>query len=174
MSALQSPPAPARARSRAARPLAVATAAAFAAEAVVAAVWPANISDHSAGAGRASEALAGLAFLLAAATLLAWVPVLGRWLAAPAVLGCAAMGVAQLDIAARGQEWPDMVVNAILLVAVTGLPLAGVAGVRAGAWPWWIALLLALVVPVLFVVPSPGNSAVLALVWVVVAARGPR
>jgi hypothetical protein len=151
-----------------ARWLAVATAVVWAAEAVVAALFPANLSDHSTGAGRVSEALAGLGFLLGAVTLVAVVPALsraGRWLATPAVVGCAAVGIAQLDIAARGQEWPESVVTVIVLLAWTGLLLAGIAGARARMWPWWAVALPMLVVPALFFIPSPANSAVIALVW---------
>lgn len=106
----------------------------WAAEAVVAALFPANLADHSTGAGQVSEALAGLGFLLVAATLVVLVPALtrvGRWLAALAVLGCAAVGIAQLDIAARGQEWPESVVTLIVLTAWAGLLLAGIAGAMA-------------------------------------------
>ena len=148
--------------------LAAATAAAFAAEAVVAALHPANLADHATGAGRVSEALAGLAFLLAAGALAAYAGS-PRWLFLPAVLGCAAMGVAQLDIAARGEEWPDPLVTGIVLLAFVGLVLAGVVGGRARVWPWWGAVLLAVVVPALFLVPSPGNSAVLAAIWATLA-----
>jgi hypothetical protein len=155
------------ARSRA-RFVTAVTAVVFAAEAVVAALFPANLSDHATGAGRVSEALAGLGFLLVAATLVALLPALtrvGRWLVAPAVLGCGLMGVAQLDIAARGQEWPEPVVTVIVLTAWAGLVLAGIAGARAAAWPWWAVVLPTLVVPALFFVPSPANSAVIALLW---------
>jgi hypothetical protein len=153
--------------------LAAATAVAFAAEAFVAALWPANLSDHATGAGRISEALAGLGFLLAAATVLAFAPAarrLGRALFAPAVLGCGLVGIAQIDIAVRGQEWPESVVTVIVLAAWAGLVLAGVVGTRARVWPWWAATLLAVVVPALFFVPSPFNSVVIALAWAVTAA----
>ena len=148
--------------------LAVATAAAFAAEAVVAALFPATLADHSTGAGRVSEALAGLAFLLAAGALVAYAG-RRRWSFLPAVLGCAAMGVAQVDIAARGDEWPELLVTVIVLAAFAGLLLAGIVGARARIWPWWVVALLAVVVPALFLVPSPGNSAVLAAIWAAVA-----
>jgi hypothetical protein len=150
------------------RALAAATAAVFAAEAAVAALFPATIADHATGAGRVSEALAGLGFLLAGLTFVPLLPLLdrvGRWLVVPALLGCGAVGVAQLDIATRGQEWPETVVTVIVLTAWAGLLLAGVAGARAGAWPWWALVLPALVVPVLFFVPSPVNSVVIALLW---------
>jgi hypothetical protein len=151
-----------------ARRLAVAAAVVWAAEAVVAALFPANLADHSTGAGQVSEALAGLGFLLVAATLVVLVPALtrvGRWLAALAVLGCAAVGIAQLDIAARGQEWAESVVTLIVLIAWAGLLLAGIAGAMARVWPWWAVVLPTLVVPALFFVPSPANSAVIAALW---------
>jgi hypothetical protein len=149
--------------------LAWATALTFAAEAVVAALWPANLADHATGAGRVSEALAGLGFLLAAAALAAFAAPRLRGLFALGVLGCAAVGIAQVDIAARGEEWPEPLVTVIVLAAWAGLVLAGIAGARAGAWSWPIAVALAAVVPALFFVPSPFNSVVIALVWVAVA-----
>lgn len=148
--------------------LAAATAVVFVAESVVATLFPATIAEHATGAGRVSEALAGLGFLLAGLTFVPLLPLLdraGRWLAVPALLGCGAVGVAQLDIAARGQEWPETVVTVVVLTAWAGLLLAGVAGARARVWPWWAVVLPALVVPALFFVPSPVNSVVIALLW---------
>lgn len=170
MSAVQIPTAPSVAARRGSL-LAGATALCFALEAAVAAAWPAGIADHATGAGRVSEALAGAAFLLAAATLVALVPRVGRpgrWFL-PAVLGCAAVGIAQVDIAARGQEWPETLTTGIVLVAWAGLVAAGIVGARAGAWSWPAGVALAAVLPALFLLPSPVNSVVLALLWVAVA-----
>jgi hypothetical protein len=159
-------PSPVRTR---AAVLALVAAAAWAAEAVVAALFPANLADHSTGAGQVSEALAGAGFLLLAATVTVLLPALpppGRWLALPGVLGAGLVGIAQVDIAIRGQEWQDTIVTVIVLLAWVGLMLAGVAGALARIWPWWAIVLPALVVPALFFVPSPGNSAVISLLCV--------
>ena len=169
MSAVQTVPAVPSAAARRGSILAAATAGTFAAEAAVAALWPANLADHATGAGRVSEALAGLGFLLAAAVLAAFATGRLRGLFALGMLGCAAVGVAQVDIAARGQEWPETVTTVIVLAAWAGLVLAGVAGARAGAWSWPVAVALAVVVPALFFVPSPFNSVVIALLFVTVA-----
>lgn len=170
MSAVQTAPAAAPVAARRGSLLAGATALAFVAEAAVATIWPADLSDHSTGAGRVSEALAGLGFLLAAATLVALASKRLRALFALGVLGCAAVGVAQVDIAARGDEWPESVVTVIVLAAWAGLVLAGVAGTRAGRWTWPVAVALGAVVPALFFVPSPFNSVVIALLWLAVGA----
>jgi hypothetical protein len=177
MSAVQTAPVIPPADARRGSLLAGATALAFAAEAVVAAVWPTDLSDHATGAGRVSEALAGLGFLLAAGALgTLGTGRLRAWFAL-GLLGCAAVGVAQVDIAARGQEWSESVTTVIVLAAWAGLVLAGVVGTRAGAWSWPIGAALAVVVPALFFVPSPFNSVVICLLWLAVAAvtrRGAR
>lgn len=160
-----------RAHTRAARlavPTAAATALVLAAEAVVSAAAPGGTNDHSAGAGRLSEALAGAAFALAAFALAGYAVRLGprrQWLGVPAIVGTGLAGVAMLTIAATGREWSEPVTTAIVLLALVGLVLHGVLGWRSGVWPAWVAVLLAALLPVMFLVPSPFNSAVMAMCW---------
>ena len=148
---------------------AVVAAAALAIESMVAATF--DVDDHAAGAGRASEALVAVAFLSGAVALAAFASstprssAVARALCLPAVCGVAGIGVATLAVTATGREWPENVVTVIVLVAVIGLVVQAVVSARAGAWPWWTGVLLASTLPVMFVVPNPYNSFVMAACW---------
>jgi hypothetical protein len=154
--------------SRLAVPAAVATTLVLAAEAGVSGGVSGGTSDHSVGAGRLSEALAGAAFVLAAFALAGYAVRMGprrRWLGLPAVAGTGLAGIAMLTIAATGREWSEPVTTGIVLLALVGLVLQGFLGWRSGVWPAWVAVLLAALMPVMFLVPNPFNSAVMALCW---------
>jgi hypothetical protein len=152
---------------------AVVAAAALAIESMVAASF--DVNDHAAGAGRASEALVAVAFLSGAVALAAFAfsadrpSAVARALCLPAVCGVAGIGVATLAVTATGREWPESLVTVIVLVAVLGLILQAVVGTRTGAWPWWAGLLVAATLPVMFVVPNPYNSFVMAACWAAAA-----
>jgi hypothetical protein len=169
-------PAPGRtAQGHAARPrtlaagAAVVAAAALAIESMVGATF--DVDDHAAGAGRASEALVAVAFLSGAVALAAFASstartsALARALCLPAVCGVGGIGVATLAVTATGREWPESAVTVIVLVAVIGLVVQAVVSTRTGAWPWWTGVLLASTLPVMFVVPNPYNSLVMAACW---------
>lgn len=165
-----------------ARPLPAAAAAAAAVallgDLAVGLAAPAATSDHSQGAGRVSEALVGLAFVLGAVALAALVPHLGRWGRALwwlAVAGLAAMGVTMLAVVVTGTEPPSVLVTAETLATFVGMVAAGVMGARRGVWPWPVGAGLALFLPLMFLAPL--NALFMTAVWLGVAAcagrRGP-
>lgn len=161
---------------RLASPAAWGAALALAAEAVVATGW--DVDDHAVGAGRLSEALVGLAFACAALALAGFAPgpsragTVARLLCLPAVAGAAGLAVATLTITVTGREWSEPLVTAILLVALVGLVVHAVVATRAGSLPWWAAALVALTLPVMFLVPNPLNGWAMAAIWAVAAWAG--
>jgi hypothetical protein len=161
---------------RLASPAAWGAALALAAEAVVATVW--DVDDHAVGAGRLSEALVGLAFACAAVSLAGFAPVpsrsgtVARLLCLPAVAGTTGIAVATLTITVTGREWSEPLVTAILLLALVGLVVHAVVATRAGSWPWWAGALVALTLPVMFLVPNPLNGWGMAAIWAVAGWAG--
>lgn len=132
---------------------------------------PDAMSDHSQGAGRVSEALVGLAFLLGSVALAALVPHRGRWGRALwwlAVAGLAAMGVTMLAVVVTGAEPPSALVTAETLATLVGMVATGVLGARRGVWPWPVGVGLALFLPLMFLAPL--NALFMAAVWLGVAA----
>jgi hypothetical protein len=121
----------------------------IAAEAVVATVGSEGISDHSSGAGRLSEALLGIAFLTAAVALVLFLPrgVPARVTSLPGIAATALTGVAMLSVTVTGEEWPEPIVTALVLVNLVGLIAQGVIAWRTRVWPWWVGLLVSLFLP---------------------------
>jgi hypothetical protein len=138
-------------------------------DATVSLVAPDALSDHSAGPGRLSELMSGLAFLAMAVALVPLAPEAGRrrWLFSLAPMGLALCGLAMVGVVLTGHEPPLAVFLVSVLTALVGCVTAAFIGHRDGTWPWWTAAGVALVLPVLFLAPL--NSLVLALVWVLVA-----
>jgi hypothetical protein len=155
---------------------AYATAILIAAEAVVSTVGSENISDHSSGPGRLSEALLGIAFLTAAVALMLFLPrgVAARVTSLPGIAATALTGVAMLSVTVTGEEWPEPIVTALVLVNLVGLIAQGVIGWRTRVWPWWAGLLVSLFLPAMFFLPNPLNSVVMALIWAGVGLAGRR
>ncbi|GAA2045935.1 hypothetical protein GCM10009819_36960 [Agromyces tropicus] len=128
-----------------------------------------DAADHATGLGGASEALGGLAFLAGAVVLGALAP-RGARLAAwvPGIAGLAASGLTMAWVVGTRVEPPVEVFLAEVALMALGLLVAGVLGaLRRRVWPWWVGTALALVVPVMFLVPV--NSLPLALAWAAVA-----
>lgn len=155
-------------RSRAVASAAYVAAALLGASAIVGALMPGEVSDHATRAGRLSEALAGSAFVAAAAALALLAPDgrRARTLFVPGAIATALVGLTMWGVTLTGQEPPEPWVTILVLVQFAGLVGAGVVGWRVRRWPWWVAVLLALFLPVMFLVPNPVNAVVMALVWV--------
>lgn len=160
-------------RARAGAAAAVAAGALMLAEFVVAVTASGDLHDHSTGAGRLSEGLVGLAFVAGALALACWVPdggLVQRLLCLPAVIGAAATGAVMLLITATGEEVSESITTVVVLVTLVGLVVHGLVGWRARTWPLWAGLALGALMLVMFLVPNPANSAVMALTWLAVAA----
>jgi hypothetical protein len=147
----------------------VLAAAALAVEAMVAASF--DVDDHARGAGRVSEALVALAFLAGAVALASFMPGqdragrLARALWLPGVAGTGGVGAITLAVTLTGHEWPEAVVTLVVLTAVVGVVAQAVIAAVSRSWPWWTGVLLAALLPVMFVVPNPYNSFVMAACW---------
>jgi hypothetical protein len=147
----------------------VVAAAALAVEAMVAAAF--DVDDHASGAGRVSEALVAVAFLAGAVALASFAPGPDRarratralWL--PGVAGIGGVGAITLAVTVTGREWPEGIVTLVVLIAVLGVVAQAVIGTVSRSWPWWTGALLASLLPVMFVVPNPYNSFVMAGCW---------
>ncbi|HEX5511148.1 MAG TPA: hypothetical protein VFX41_05495 [Actinomycetales bacterium] len=141
------------------------------AELAIALTAETDLSDHSSGAGRLSEALVGLAFLAGAVALGFWAPNgrLRRALCLPAVVGTSATGLIMLVITVTGQEVSETLTTIVVLLTLVGHVIQGVVGWRAGVWPLWAGLMLGAVMLVMFLVPNPANSAGMAAVWLALA-----
>lgn len=163
--------APSRARAGAAA--AAVAGALMLAELVVALTASGDLYDHSTGAGRLSEGLVGLAFVAGSLALGCWIPdgrLAWRLLCLPAVAGTAATGAVMLLITATGEEVSESVATVVVLLTLVGLVVHGLVGWRARTWPLWAGLALGALMLVMFLVPNPVNSAVMALTWLAVAA----
>jgi hypothetical protein len=141
------------------------------AELAVALTTDGDLADHSSGAGRLSEALVGLAFVAGAAALAFWLPSgrLRRGLCLPAVVGTCLTGLIMLLITVTGREASETVTTIVVLLTLVGHVVQGVVGWRAGVWPLWAGLILGALMLVMFLVPNPANSGVMAAVWLVLA-----
>jgi hypothetical protein len=138
-------------------------------DATVSLLHPDALTDHASGAGRLSELLSGVAFVAMAVALLPPTRAITRrrWLFAAAPVGLGLCGLVMVAVVVTGHE-PHV---AVFLVSVTlslvGCVAAAVIGQRSGVWPWVTATGVAMVLPILFLVPF--NSLVLAGVWAMVA-----
>lgn len=148
---------------------AAAAAALLAAEGVVALLAGDDLGDHTTGLGLLSEALVGLAFLAAAVALAPLTPRGGvrRVLWALAPLGLSVAGATMLGVTVVGAEPVEWLFLAAVLPTFVGTVAAGVIGARAGRWPWWTGVALALFLPMMFTLPF--NSWVMAVVLGAVA-----
>lgn len=135
-------------------------------EVVVAATASGDLADHAAGAGRIVEGLAGTAFLLGAVALLLLAPIaaLGWW--AAGIAGLAASGVTMLWVVATAIEPPIWVFYAEVTLATVGLVLITASSIRRRVLPWWAAVGLSLLLPIMFLLPL--NAVFMGLVWVCV------
>ncbi|WP_353828933.1 hypothetical protein [Agromyces sp. SYSU T0242] len=158
-----------RALARSAAWIAVALYAAQFAVGAAAALGGFDIDDHAQGLGAASEGLGGLAFVAGAVALAVLAPRgarLAAWL--PAVIGLGASGGTMAWVAATGIEPPVELFLAEVSLTAIGLVVVGVLGaLRRRVWPWWVGIAVALLIPVMFLVPA--NSIPLALAWTAVA-----
>lgn len=139
------------------------------ANAVLAAIAPDAMGDHSTGLGRLSEGLAGLSFVAGGLAIAALAPsgAFARSIWILAVVGCAACGITMLAVFVSTVEPPTELV--MIEVAVTAIALIGTAvvgGIRR-VWPWWVAAGVALLLPIMFLVPF--NSVFMAAIWLAVA-----
>ncbi|WP_430647703.1 hypothetical protein [Agromyces sp. GXS1127] len=128
-----------------------------------------DVGDHGNALGRASEALTGLAFLAGAVAIAALAPrgaLLTAWI--PGIAGLAASGATMVWVVATGAEPAIEVFLAEVALTALGLVAAGVLGaLRRRVWPWWVGTGVALIIPIMFLVPL--NAIPLALVWAAVA-----
>ncbi|BDZ63703.1 hypothetical protein [Agromyces mangrovi Wang et al. 2018] len=128
-----------------------------------------DTGDHSQGLGVASEALGGFAFLAAAVALAALAPRgvrLAAWI--PAIVGLGASGATMIWVVWSRFEPPFELFLAEVALSALGLIAVGVLGaIRRSVWPWWVGVAVALIIPIMFLVPV--NSLPLAAVWVAVA-----
>ncbi|WP_400995881.1 hypothetical protein [Agromyces sp. GXQ0307] len=128
-----------------------------------------DVGDHANALGRASEAMAGLAFFSGAVALAALAPrtsLLGAWI--PGIAGLAASGATMLWVVTTGLEPAIEVFLAEVGLTAVGLVLVGALGARRRrVWPWWVGAGVALIVPIMFLVPL--NALPIALVWSAVA-----
>ena len=141
------------------------------ANAVVGFVAPDQVADHSAGAGQLSEALAGLSFIAGAIAIIPLIPrgMLARIIWVLAIVSLVAFGLTMLSVVVTGVEPSAEVVTVV--TAAVGLTLIGIGivGIMRRVWPWWVGVLVAVLVPIMFFVPF--NSVFMAVVWVLVAWR---
>ncbi|MGR2753657.1 hypothetical protein [Agromyces arachidis] len=158
-----------RTRARSAAWTAVALYAAQFAVGAAGALSGTDVGDHAEGLGGASEGLGGGAFVAAAVALAALAPRgarLAAWL--PAIIGLGTSGVTMAWVAATGVEPPVEVFLVEVSLTAIGLAVVGVLGaLRRRVWPWWVGIAVALLIPVMFLVPV--NSIPLALAWIAVA-----
>lgn len=129
---------------------------------------PATLTDHTRGAGAASEVATGLAFLAGALSLAALTPVTGwrrmLWLLAPT--GLTIGGATMLAVPLLGAEPPGWLFLLAVLPITVGMICAGVLGTRR-VWPWWTGVAVALFLPVMFSMPY--NGFLMTAVWACVA-----
>ena len=138
------------------------------AEAALELAAPDQMGDHTTGAGRLSEALAGASFVAGAVALVPLIPRgRSRFLfgLAPAGLGLA--GLTMVSVVAVRSEPAEWLFVLSMAALVVGTISAGIIGARSGTWPLWTAVAVALFVPVMFLVPL--NSVVLAAILAAVA-----
>jgi hypothetical protein len=138
---------------------------------IIALIAPEQMDDHSAGLGRLSEALAGLALLAGAMALAPLTPrgIVVRILWLLGVIGLAGVGLTMLSVVVTTVEAPEAVVLAVVGLAALGLIAAGIIGIMRRIWPWWVGVAVALLVPIMFLLPY--NSFFMAAVWALVAWR---
>lgn len=138
---------------------------------IIALIAPEQMDDHSTGLGRLSEALAGVAFLAGALALAPLTPrgTLVRILWLLGVIGLAGVGLTMLSVVVTTVEAPEAVVLPVVGLAALGLIAAGVIGIMRRIWPWWVGVAVALLVPIMFLLPY--NSFFMAAVWALVAWR---
>ncbi|UMG91994.1 hypothetical protein [Nocardioides sp. TF02-7] len=130
-------------------------------------------SDHFTGLGLLSELTAGAAFVAAAVALVALTPVTGwrglLWWLAPA--GLTVAGGTMLAVPVVGQEPAEWLFVLAVLPTFVGLVAAGVLGTRR-VWPGWVGAGVALLLPIMFLLPL--NGFLMAVVWTSVAVTAPR
>ncbi len=136
---------------------------------VLAIVAPGQMGDHATAAGRLSEGLVGLSFIAGAAALLPLLPqpATARWFWLLGIAGLAASGLTMLAVFATTLEPPFQLFLAEVAVTAPALVGIAVSGVRRGNWPWWVGLGIALLLPIMFLLPL--NSMIMAIVWIVAA-----
>ncbi|UOE45797.1 hypothetical protein [Agromyces larvae] len=157
---------PSPSRLRTAALLSFGVAAVYAALVVVAATGSAELADHASGAGRATEALAGAAFVVGAIALMALTPRPGILWWLPGIVGLAASGITMIVTAISGAEPPFWLFVSEAVLTAVGLVIVSVSAVRRRVLPWWAAIGIALILPIMFLVPM--NGIVLVLVWAAV------
>ena len=150
---------------------AIAAAVLLVANAVIALIAPDQMDDHSAGLGRLSEGLAGFSFVAGAIGLAALTPrgTLVRVFWVIGVLGLLAVGLIMLAVVVTTVEAPEGIVLAVVGLAVLGLIAVAIIGIKRGIWPWWVGVPVALLIPIMFLIPF--NSVIMAAIWVLVAWR---
>jgi hypothetical protein len=137
--------------------------------AVLAAIAPEAMGDHSTGPGRISEALAGLSFIAGGLAIAALVPTgaFARAVWILAVAGCAACGITMLAVVVSTVEPPAEVVMVEVAVTAIALIVTAIVGGIRRVWPWWVAAGVALLLPIMFLLPL--NSIFMAAIWLAVA-----
>lgn len=155
-----------RAAGRRARPFVLSAAALLLATGVVG--FLGDVDDHTQGLGAVSETLAGLSFLAGALALVLLRPVTGwramLWWLAP--VGMTISGLSMLAVPVTGSEPPAWLFVAGVLPTAIGLVAAGVLGIGR-RWRWWTGVGLALLLPMMFLLPL--NTLWMSLVWLSVA-----
>ncbi|WP_111718448.1 hypothetical protein [Homoserinimonas sp. OAct 916] len=132
-----------------------------------------NMGDHATVAGRASEALVGASFVFGAVALLFIArragSALGLWRVAwwLAVVAMIAAGVTMIAVFVSATEPPFELFLAEAGLAAASLIAVGISGWRAQAFPLWVGIGVALLLPMMFLLPL--NSLWMAAVWVAVA-----
>ena len=123
-----------------------------------------DVDDHTAGLGLLSEVTAGVAFLGGAVALALLCPVTGLrrvlWWLGP--VGMTVTGATMIGVPVIGSEPAEWLFVVAVLPTLVGTVSAGVLG-AGRLWPWWTGAGLALLLPVMFLLPF--NSFVMAAIW---------
>jgi hypothetical protein len=118
--------------------------------------------DHSTAAGATSEALFALVLIgtaVVCVTLVARQPDLAsRASALLAVVGLVLSAGTAVSVPLRGSEPSEGWSTLVVLAALVGLVVLGVMVMVRRRWPWWVGLVLATFLPVVFFGGSVGAS----------------
>jgi hypothetical protein len=139
----------------------------------------ADVDDHTRGAGLVSEVLFALAVVLVAVAVAAIQAVHARaaegwadrfaWAGHRlAVVALTIAAAVALSVPIRGEEPPDAVSTPVVLGALIGLLVFGIAAAVIRVVPWWAGLVVAFFFPVLFLGGAVG-ALVVAAAWLLVA-----
>jgi hypothetical protein len=130
-----------------------------------------DVDDHTTGLGLISEITAGVAFLAGAVALGLLRPVGGwrgfLWWLAPTGLTIA--GLTMVGVPVIGSEPAEWLFVVAVLPTFVGLVAAGILG-TGRVWPWWTGAGVALLLPVMFILPL--NSFVMAAIWLAIGLPG--